>query len=206
MDYGATTFLFCDKMIPMAELSPSVSLSSKLTSQVFDLKTIVSQFGLEPGMRAADFGSGSGYFTIEMAKAVEEGGVITAVDILDNALETVRAKVYASGLKNVHLVRANLEVIGSTFLADESQDFVLLATVLFQNDQKLEVVREAKRVLRPGGQLAIIDWEKNTGGLGPPDEYRTPKDSILNLASQEGFVYEKDIVVDAYHFGMMFRK
>jgi len=190
----------------MDGLSPAVDLSSKLSSQIFDLKKIVEQFELEPGMRVADLGSGSGYFTVEMARSIEEGGVVTAVDILDTALETVRDRTLEAGLKNVQLVRANLEVIGSTFLADDSQDFVLLANVLFQNDQKLEVIREAKRILRPAGKLVIIDWEKGLGGLGPPDEFRTPKESILSLGSQEGLNYEKDITVDAYHFGMMFRK
>jgi len=188
------------------QLSPSVNLLSKPAPQVFDLKRIVGQFELEPGMRVADLGSGSGYFTVEIAKAVEEGGAVTAVDILDTALETVRDRALDAGIRNVELVRANLEVIGSTYLADDSQDFVLLANVLFQNDQKLGVIREAKRILRPGRRMVIIDWEKGSGGLGPPEEYRIPKESILELVRQEGFTYEKDVSVDAYHFGTMFRK
>lgn len=190
----------------MPGLSPTVSLLPKLSNQVFDLRDIVQQFGLEEGMRAADLGSGSGYFTIEIGKVVGEGGVVTAVDILDSALETVRARAVGSGMKNIQLVKGNLEVIGSTFLADDSQDFVLLANVLFQNDEKMGIIREAKRVLRPAGKLVVIDWEKGTGGFGPPDEFRTPKESILGLVSQEGLNFERDIVVDAYHFGLMFRK
>ncbi|MEK7659316.1 MAG: methyltransferase domain-containing protein [Patescibacteria group bacterium] len=193
-------------MFLMPGLSPSVNLSSGLASQIFDLKSIVNQFELEPGMRIADLGSGSGYFTVEMARVVGEVGQVMAVDILDTALETVRERASGAGIKNVQLVKANLEVIGSTFLADDSQDFVLLANVLFQNDQKLEIIKEAKRILRPVGKLVIVDWEKGVGGLGPPDEFRTPKESILGLASQEGLNYERDIIVDAYHFGMMFRK
>ena len=190
----------------MTQLSPAVSLGSKLSNQIFDLRSIVGQFGLEPGMRIADLGSGSGYFTVEIAKSIGESGSVTAVDILDTALETVRSRAIEAGVKNIQVVRANLEVLGSTFLADDSQDFVLLANVLFQNDQKLGIFSEAKRILRPGGRLAVIDWEKGVGGFGPPDEYRTPKESILTLASQESFSYEKDIMVDAYHFGMLFRK
>jgi len=176
------------------------------SSQIFDLKDIVNQFGLGLGMKAADLGSGSGYFTIEMAKAVGEGGSVAAVDILDTALETVRGRASDAGVKNVQLVRANLEVIGSTFLADESQDFVLLANVLFQNDQKSDIIKEAKRILRPAGKLVMIDWEKGAGGLGPPEEYRISKKTVLELARQEELAYERDINVDAYHFGMMFQK
>ena len=190
----------------MPELSPSISLLPKLTGRIFDIADTVSQFQLEPGMRAADFGSGSGYFTVEMARAVGEGGVITAIDILDSALEATRSRAGLAGVKNIQLVRANLEVWGSTYLADDSEDFVLLKNILFQNDQKLPIIKEAKRVLRPGGRLVIIDWDKGKGGLGPPDEYRTPKETILSLAGQEGFNFEKDIAVDAYHFGLMFRK
>lgn len=190
----------------MNGLSPAVNLNSKLADQVFDLKRIVSQFGLEPGMKAADLGSGSGYFTVELARAVGESGSVTAVDILDFALETVKERTTGAGIKNVRFVRANLEIIGSTFLADDSQDFVLLANVLFQNDQKLGIIKESKRILRPGGKVVVIDWEKGKGGLGPPDDFRIPKESLLNLTSQEGFTYERDIEVDAYHFGAMFRK
>ena len=184
----------------------ALDLRSKLANQTFDLKNIISQFGLVEGMRAADLGSGSGYFTIEMAKAVGDRGVITAVDILESALEMVRVKAGSADIKNIHLMRSNLEVLGSTFLAENSQDFILIKNVFFQNDQKIGIIREAKRILKFGGKMVTIDWEKGTGGLGPPDEYRTSKEEIFNLASQENLVYEKDIVVDVYHFGMMFRK
>ncbi|MEK7579786.1 MAG: class I SAM-dependent methyltransferase [Patescibacteria group bacterium] len=187
-------------------LSPAVNLNSKLVSHIFDLKKIAAQFDLAPGMKAADLGSGSGYFTVELARAVGETGSVTAVDILDFALETVRERAIGAGIKNVIFVRANLEIVGSTFLADDSQDFVLLANVLFQNDDKLGIIKEAKRILRPASKMVVIDWEKGKGGLGPPDEFRMPKESLLNLTSQEGFIYEKDIEVDAYHFGAMFRK
>ena len=190
----------------MENVLVGLDLSSKLTNQTFDLKNIVNQFEFAPGMKIADLGSGSGYFTIEMAKAIGDGGVVTAVDVLESALETVRVRAITADLKNIHLVRANLEVLGSTFLSDNSQDFVLIKNVLFQNDQKIGIIREAKRMLMPGRKLVIIDWEKGAGGLGPPDEYRTPKESILSLATQEDLTYEKEITIDVYHFGMMFRK
>ena len=74
-------------------------------------EAIVESFGLQSGMKVADFGSGSGYFTILMAKKVGDSGQVTAVDILESALETVRAKASVSGLKNLQTIRADLEVL-----------------------------------------------------------------------------------------------
>lgn len=176
------------------------------SNQIFDLKDIIGQFDLVPGMQAADFGTGSGFFTLEMAKIVAEKGRVSAVDILDTALETVKIKASSAGLKNIQLIKANLEIVGATGLAGDSQDFVLLKNVLFQNDQKLEIIKEAKRALKPSGRLVIIDWSAGAGGLGPPDEYRSSKENILELANQAGLTFQKDIIIDVYHFGMMFRK
>lgn len=176
------------------------------SNKIFDLKDIIGQFDLAPGMQVADFGTGSGFFTVEMAKLVAEKGLVSAIDILDPALETVKIKALSEGLKNIQLIKANLEAAGGTGLTDDSQDFVLIKNVLFQNDQKLEIIKEAKRVLKPSGRLVIIDWAKGAGGLGPPDEYRSSKENILELANQTGLNFQKDITIDVYHFGMMLKK
>lgn len=166
----------------------------------------VNQFGLEPGMRVADFGSGSGFFTILMSQIVGDGGFVTAIDIVEADLEVVRAKAVSFGVKNLQTVRANLEIVGSTGLTDGSQDFVLMANILFQNDDKAGILKEAKRILRPEGRLVIIDWKKEVDGFGPPNQYRTTKEAMQSMAQQEDFVFEKEIKAGAFHFGLIFRK
>src|SRR3989344_173721 len=110
-------------------------------------EVIVENFGLQPGMKVADFGSGAGYFTILMAKKVGEKGVVTALDIMESALETVRAKSSATGLKNLQTTRADLEVVGGSALPDNSQNVVLLANILFLSPKKEQIIQEASRVL-----------------------------------------------------------
>lgn len=170
-----------------------------------DPEIVASKFGLKLGQEIADFGAGSGYFTIIMAKIVGDSGKVNAIDILDSSLETIRSKANLEGLKNIKTIKGNLEVIGGSGLDDSSQDFVLLANILFQNEDKVEIIRESKRVLKDDGRMVIIDWEKGSGGFGPPDEYRSPKETIMSLAAQEGFIFEKYIDVDKFHFGMIFR-
>lgn len=192
----------------MNSVQPGVSVGpvSFPKGGFLDPAVVVNQFGLKPGFRVADFGSGSGYFTIEMAKIVGESGFVSAVDILDSSLETIRAKAGLEGLRNIQTIRGNLEIVGGSGLVDGSQDVVLLANVLFQNENKPAILKEAKRVLRFGGRLIIIDWEKGIGGMGPPDEYRITKETLISLATQAGFSFEKEIPADQYHFGLIFRK
>ena len=167
---------------------------------------IVESFGLQPGMKVADFGSGSGYFAILMAKKIGENGVVTAVDIMESALETVRARSSAGGLNNLQTIRADLEVLGGSGLADNSQDMVLLANVLFQSNKRPEVVKESKRVLAPGGTLIFIDWKKGSGGVGPPEASRVDDQEIKSIFENEGLSFVREIDAGAFHYGLIYKK
>lgn len=175
------------------------------TKGFLDVSRIASELGLHEGMQVADFGCGSGYFTIELAKRVGSKGLVTALDIMEAPLESVQSRAKQENLANIETVRANLEVPGATRLADNSQDIVLLANILFQSQKKAEIVREARRVLKEGGRLAVIDWKKGAGG-GPADELRTDADAMKELVAKEGFTLERAVDAGVYHFGLMFHK
>ena len=167
---------------------------------------IVEFFGLQPGMKVADFGSGSGYFTILIAKKIGESGIVTAVDIMENALETVRAKASVNGLNNIQTIRADLEVLGGSSLANNSQDLVLLANILFQSNKRAEIVQEAKRVLAPGGVLVFIDWKKGGGGLGPPEDNRVDAQEIKLTLESQSLNFIRRIDAGTFHYGMIYKK
>ena len=171
-----------------------------------DPERIALEFGLKPGMKVADFGSGSGYFTIIIGRLVGKEGVVTALDVVETALESVRTKARAAGLENIHYSRANLEVFGSSGLSGESQDMVLLANILFQSNKKELIVKEAFRILKKGGSMVVIDWKKGGNGFGPPDDLRVDYVTMLSLIEREGLKFEKNINAGSFHFGMMFRK
>ena len=167
---------------------------------------IVNEFGLKENMIVSDFGSGSGYFTILLGQRVGKDGKVYALDVQETALDSVRVRAKAAGLDNIETIRSNLEVIGSSGLADNSQDMVLLANILFQSSQKEEIIKEAKRVLREGGNIVVIDWKMGTGGFGPPDSLRTDDVAMRSLVIGEGLLFEKQIDAGQFHYGMIFRK
>mgnify|MGYP001604436677 CR=1 FL=1 len=167
---------------------------------------IAAGFFLKKGMEIADFGSGSGYFTILIAKIVGESGLVTAVDIMETALDTVRAKIKSEGLKNINTVRSNLEILGGSGLKDQSQDMVLLANILFESPKKEDIIDESKRVLKPSGQLIVIDWKKGVQGFGPPDNLRTDIQVMKEMVNKIGFEFISDIDAGILHYGMRFMK
>ena len=174
---------------------------------------IVSGFGIKEGMMIADFGSGAGYFTILLAQRVGADGKVFALDIQESALDNVRVKVRAAGLDNVETIRSNLEVLGSSGLTDNSQDMVLLANILFQSEQKADIIKESVRVLKAGGSLVVIDWKRAAGampdgrqGFGPPDNLRTDEIAMRSLVLGEKLVFENDIDAGQFHYGMKFKK
>lgn len=167
---------------------------------------VADSFGIKEGMKIADFGSGSGYFTISLAQRVGPSGRVYGLDVVESALDSVRAKARVKGLNNIETIRANLETIGSSGLGNESQDIVLLANILFQSNKKEDILNEAKRVLKSGGKIIIIDWNKGTGGFGPPDDHRVDPVAMEETAKNTGFVYEYPIDAGRFHFGIIFTK
>jgi len=174
---------------------------------------VVGEFGITPGMKIADFGCGAGHIGIIVAQKTGADGLVTALDIMEDKLESFQSRVKALGLENVQTKRVNLEVLGSTGLTDGSQDIVLLVNILFQSTKKLDILKEAKRVLKSGGSAIVVDWKKASmpggtpaGGVGPPDSLRTHDKEMQTIFTQEGFVFQRALNAGQFHYGMIFQK
>jgi ubiquinone/menaquinone biosynthesis C-methylase UbiE len=128
------------------------------------------------------------------------------LDIQEAALDSIREKAKVQNLTNIEPIRANLEVAGGSSLPNSSQDLVMMANILFQSSKRQEIIKEARRVLKEGGRLVIIDWKKNTQGFGPPNELRTDEETIELMTKEEGLTLESKINGGKFHFGIVFRK
>ena len=176
------------------------------TGGFLDPERIVDQFGVKEGMKIADFGSGSGYFTIILGEKVGSTGRVYALDIQEDKLDMVRAKARSHGLDNIETIRTNLEIPNSSSLSANSQDIVLLANILFQSTRQADIIKEAVKILNKGGNLIIIDWEKGTGGFGPPDGIRPDHATLKKIAEKEGLSFVHKLNAGHFHFGLIFKK
>jgi cyclopropane fatty-acyl-phospholipid synthase-like methyltransferase len=117
---------------------------------------IVKTLNLHPGQVVADIGSGSGLFTRPLAKAVQPGGHIYAVDIDPDLLRHVQKTSRAAGITNITTVLAPEE---SPALPAASLDAVLICDTLHHIARRPEYLANLRSSLKPGGRVAIIDFK-----------------------------------------------
>lgn len=112
--------------------------------------------GLRPGHRVLDVACGTGLPALVAARRVAPGGQVTGIDLAPEMLAAARRRARADGLDNIEFVEMDAERLQ---FRDDSFDAVTCATALMFFPDAVGALREMRRVLRPGGRLAIAVWD-----------------------------------------------
>ncbi|HMN59126.1 MAG TPA: methyltransferase domain-containing protein [Anaerolinea sp.] len=118
---------------------------------------VILRSGIEPGMQVLEIGCGSGGFTTYVARAVGPQGRVYALDIQPEMLAQLSAKLNRpenSSLNNIELINQSAY---SLPFPDETLDLVYMVTVFQEIPDRLRVLNEVRRVLKPGAFLAISE-------------------------------------------------
>jgi arsenite methyltransferase len=156
---------------------------SGLTMGCGDPITLAS---LQPGQTVLDLGSGGGLDCFLAAKRVGEVGHVIGVDMTADMIDQARANLLKTGLSNVEFRLGEIEHLPA---ADNSVDVIISNCVINLSPDKLQVFREAFRVLRPGGRFAVSD-PVTSGPL--PQSLREDLDTWAGCTS--GALDEKEYV------------
>ena len=166
---------------------------------------------LRPGETVLDLGSGGGIDVLLSARRVLPGGKAYGLDMTDEMLALARENQRKSGVENVEFLKGEIENIP---LPDRSVDVIISNCVINLSADKDTVLREAFRVLRPGGRFAVSDvvtrgeippeirknsrlWAGCVSGALEENEYR----SKLAQAGFEGIDIEPIRISDAKEAG-----
>ena len=114
---------------------------------------------------------------------VGEGGRVYAVDVSPPMLEVCGGALTEAGLTGIEIVHSGETQVP---LPDATADRVMIGFVLHEADDIAALLREAMRLLRPGGEILIAEWLKTEGTPGPPLGHRIGEDDLAGFAEQVG--------------------
>lgn len=166
---------------------------------------VLSQIHIDPGMTVADFGCGSGHYTLLVSELVGASGKVFAFDIQKELLARLKNVATTQNLENIHFVWADLDEPNSTSLKEQTVDRVFMTNILFQAEDKKALIREAKRVLKRNGKVIVVDWSDGFAGLGPKQADVVTREVAVTIFGEEGFILEKDLNAGAHHYGLVFK-
>ena len=171
-----------------------------------DPKGNITQLGKIEGLQIADFGAGTGAYSLILAQRVGDTGRVYAIEVQKDLLSRIQDEAKSAELENVEVLWGDIERLGATKLSDNSIDVVVLANVFFQVEDKHGTLAEIKRVLVPEGRVLFIDWKDSYGGIGPQQEVIVQPDVARQIFDECGFSMQKSIETGDRHYGFIFMK
>jgi predicted methyltransferase len=143
---------------------------------------IMDVLGIADGSVVADVGAGAGWFTIRLARRVGPNGVVYAEDVQPEMLAAIQRRVNAEGLMNVKPILGK----GSDPQLPTKAHAVLIVDAYHEIDDRVPLLRNLAKALRPGGRIGVVDFKLEGSGPGPAMEERISPETVVNDAKSAG--------------------
>ena len=158
---------------------------------------LIKRSGIKKGMQVLDLGCGSGAFTPFVARTVGEKGEVYALDIQADMLEQLEKKLSKpenKDIRNIKVIKGNAYKLP---FDNGSLDLVYMVTVLQEIPDRNKALHEVKRVLKPGGVLAVTEL------FSDPDY--PWKSTTIKLGTKFGFLVD-EVSGNFFNYTVRFKK
>ena len=155
-----------------------------------DAARLVTALKLDAGQTVADIGAGRGQLTIALAREVGPSGRVYATELDSARLRDIRQAADSAGLKNVSVIEAHAT---RTNLPERCCDALVLRRVYHHFSDPHLMNASLRQSLKPGGLLAIIDFEPDSAESPDPsnrdtgDQHGVTSATVVRELSQAGF-------------------
>ena len=163
---------------------------------------VVKALDIREGEVIADIGAGSGYFTFRLAHAVGETGRVYAVDVSPDMILHLNRRIRELNSRNVVTI---LCAPDDPLLADASVDRVFICDTWHHINGHAHYLGLLKRMLKPGGQVIMIDFKKAKTPVGPPMEIRIARDDLVREMEANGFQLAAEHTFLEYQYFLVFK-
>jgi ubiquinone/menaquinone biosynthesis C-methylase UbiE len=146
----------------MGKYSKAKMFNRKAASKKSKPNEIIKKLNIQHGQTIADIGSGGGFFTFLFSQIVGQKGKIYAVDTNKDFLEFIDTQAIRLGLTNITTIQTTEQTIP---LPLASIDLLFVRSVYHHLQNRPHYFSEAKKLLKPEGRIAIIEYTKQGSRL-----------------------------------------
>jgi ubiquinone/menaquinone biosynthesis C-methylase UbiE len=180
--------------------------TGKSSFDLIDPCILWAELDLPPGIAFLDLGCGQGNYALAAAEIIGSTGVVYALDLWDEGVAILKEQAGRECRSNLQPLVADVQQVP---LGNNSVNVALMATVLHdlvEAGTSAGALEEVARVLKPGGRLAIVEFEKIDDPPGPARHIRLNPEEIENLVAPYGFRRQKIKNLGPYNYLITFIK
>ncbi len=152
---------------------------------------IIQSMGDLKNKTVVEIGSGTGYFTLRLAKA---GAHVLACDVDDRFINYLRHRIDTTDISPGNIIPRKV-AFDDPMISQETADLALIVNTYHHIDHRSEYFAKVKKGLKQDGILVVIDFKKEETPMGPPKEIRVPPEQVRSELQEAGFS-DFDIIVD----------
>ena len=162
---------------------------------------VMGALGLKPGEVIADIGAGSGYFTLRLAHHVGDTGKVYAVDVSSDMIRHINRRIRELKVTNVVSILADPD---DPLLPEGSVNRFFFSDSWHHIDNQTKYLSLMKQVLKPRGEIIMIDFHKKELPVGPPMEMKIAREDLIKQMERNGFRLMKDHTFLPYQYFLVF--
>ena len=145
---------------------------------------VIDGLQIRTGAAVADLGAGGGYFTFRLADVVGPAGKVYAVDVDSEMTELIKSQAQKDAKSNIETILAKSD---DPMLPVAGVDLVFTSNTYHHIDSRVAYFTNLRKYLRPGGKVAVIDFDRRAWIEGLLRHY-TPSEFIKREMEQAGYV------------------
>ena len=160
---------------------------------------VLKVLNLKEGELIAEIGSGSGYFTVRLARALAPlKGRVMALDVNEGMVAYLRKRLTQEQLKNVTVMKVPPH---DPLLIDQSADVVFICDTYHHIEDRDVYLRKIRKSLKPNGRLVIVDFYKREGiPVGPPMSMRLSEETVQKELEAAGLHVTEKLTTLPYQY------
>lgn len=162
---------------------------------------VIHALDLKPGEVIADIGAGSGYFTFHLARHVGDNGKVYAVDVSPDMILHMNRRIRELKANNVITLLADPD---DPLLPDRSVNRFFFSDSWHHIENQSKYLSLMKRMLKPGGEIVMIDFHKKDLPVGPPMNMKIGREEVIKQLESNGYRFIKEHTFLPYQYFLVF--